>query len=426
MKVLELAPYLWCPEVPGGSRNVSGLAYMVRDIADGIGERADVAVLTQSYFVNAEKRVGSFKMAKRTRQGLVRRMSPTYLKAGLDYAKFDGGDANRRLRLLAYFSGGSYAERVIRDILPDVAHVHTMSGYTLPFLMACRRMNVPCVVTLHGLVSLDREATQVSDAEARLERLLMEESDKNGLPVTMIASGMKERMGAVCGSDLPNVCVVGNFCGRAFEEESRRRRSEGNITPGGRRRVLCVGSLGKRKNQRMAIEAIGLVKGHDVELRIAGDGPERGFLEKLALFRGADVRFLGQIDHGRLVEEYVRADLLVMPSLSEGFGLPVLEAYWYGVPAVAFSDQDAFADLYDRDCMVGVGERSVEALVAGLEEALGRTWVREAIFKKAQEFSSRCASASYAEVLAAGGAVPSEEFLGACVSPDGRMLDGRR
>ena len=142
------------------------------------------------------------------------------------------------------------------------------------------------------------------------------------------------------------------------------------------------------------------------------------------VLRGADVRFLGQIDHGRLVEEYVRADLLVMPSLSEGFGLPVLEAYWYGVPAVAFSDQDAFADLYDRDCMVGVGERSVEALVAGLEEALGRTWVREAIFKKAQEFSSRCAS--YAEVLAAGGAVPSEEFLGACVSPDGRMLDGRR
>lgn len=416
-KILELAPYLWCPEIPGGSRNVSGLAYMVRDIIDELGNGAEVSVLTQSYFVSKARRVGSFDLLRRSISDLLRLSSPPYPIAGLRYATLDGGGFNRRLRLLAYYAGGAHAERVIREMEPDVVHIHTMSGYTLPFLMACQRAGARCVVTLHGLVSIDRAVTQVSDAEARLERLLLEESDRNGLPVTMIASGMKTRMSECCGSALSNVRIIGNFCGRAFEREAVRRRSHRAIAPGGLRRVLCVGSLGKRKNQRLAIEAVGRVRSQEIELRIAGDGPEKASLEVLASRVGANVRFLGQVNHERLAEEYAHADLLVMPSLSEGFGLPVLEAYWYGVPAVAFVDQDAFTDLYDPACMVGVRERDAEALAAGIETALGRTWGREAIVAKAEEFSSRRVGALYSETLALGGAVPSEHFVKACHAP---------
>ena len=74
---------------------------------------------------------------------------------------------------------------------------------------------------------------------------------------------------------------------------------------------------------------------HDALLVLIGDGPERREVEALVaqLGLGAYVRFLGLMP--RVSELLARADLFLLPSQTESFGLAALEALASGVPVVA-------------------------------------------------------------------------------------------
>jgi len=70
---------------------------------------------------------------------------------------------------------------------------------------------------------------------------------------------------------------------------------------------------------------------------IAGDGNDRGRLEGMARKRrlGERVRFLGEVRADELRRLYATADVFVLPSRKEGFGIVFLEAMWHGLPVVA-------------------------------------------------------------------------------------------
>jgi N-acetyl-alpha-D-glucosaminyl L-malate synthase BshA len=74
---------------------------------------------------------------------------------------------------------------------------------------------------------------------------------------------------------------------------------------------------------------------HDCELALIGDGPDRSRLERLVheLGLAAKVRFLGK--QLRFVEVLQAADVFLLPSEIESFGLAALEALSCGVPVVA-------------------------------------------------------------------------------------------
>lgn len=117
-----------------------------------------------------------------------------------------------------------------------------------------------------------------------------------------------------------------------FEEPPVDGRS-----PGAPFRVLTVGRLDPIKNQGMLIRAFGRLREHvpDAELWIAGEGPSRPELESLLLSLGLDdcVRLLGFRDDVRSL--LAKADLLVLPSHSEGFGITLVEAMACEVPVLA-------------------------------------------------------------------------------------------
>jgi phosphatidylinositol alpha-1,6-mannosyltransferase len=77
-------------------------------------------------------------------------------------------------------------------------------------------------------------------------------------------------------------------------------------------------------------------RGHDIVYLIIGEGDDRARLEEVARKIGVSdrVRFLGAVDHQRLVAAYRMADLFVMPSAGEGFGICYLEAMARGTPAL--------------------------------------------------------------------------------------------
>jgi glycosyltransferase involved in cell wall biosynthesis len=104
--------------------------------------------------------------------------------------------------------------------------------------------------------------------------------------------------------------------------------------------LLFVGTREPRKNLARLIQAwLPLAK--DYQLIIAGeqswDGSEQ-------ISKNPNLRFMGRVTDSELAVLYYNAELFVYPSLYEGFGLPVLEAFAYGVPVVS-SDIPAIREV---------------------------------------------------------------------------------
>ena len=103
-------------------------------------------------------------------------------------------------------------------------------------------------------------------------------------------------------------------------------------------RLVCVGRLCQQKGQLLLVEAIGTLarKGLCVELVLAGDGELRFEAERLIARRGLGdrIRITGWIDSARVREEILAARALVLPSLSEGLPVVLMEAMALGRPVL--------------------------------------------------------------------------------------------
>jgi phosphatidylinositol alpha-1,6-mannosyltransferase len=112
----------------------------------------------------------------------------------------------------------------------------------------------------------------------------------------------------------------------------------------GRRVILTVGALQKRKGQDMMIRALPTIRARcpDVLYAIVGQGWEQSYLESLAAEHGvADlVQFRGVPSDDELIELYQHCDLFALPNRQvgwdfEGFGIALIEAQACGKPVIA-------------------------------------------------------------------------------------------
>ena len=103
--------------------------------------------------------------------------------------------------------------------------------------------------------------------------------------------------------------------------------------------ILSVARLRPEKGVEYLIKAIKIVlqKHAEIKLIIVGDGPEKEYLSRLVNEEGLkrNVHFTGDIPNEKVYEYYAMATIFVLPSLSEGFGLVLLEAMATGTPIIA-------------------------------------------------------------------------------------------
>jgi GT2 family glycosyltransferase/glycosyltransferase involved in cell wall biosynthesis len=125
--------------------------------------------------------------------------------------------------------------------------------------------------------------------------------------------------------------------------------------PSSARVLLVVGTVEPRKNQRLALDVFDrLADREDVHLVLVGRGGWK--TESLAArirghhLHGGRLRWFDEVDDATLDALYRRAFLVLVPSVTEGFGLPVLEAVERGAPVIA-SDGGALPEVAE-----GVGE----------------------------------------------------------------------
>jgi glycosyltransferase involved in cell wall biosynthesis len=105
------------------------------------------------------------------------------------------------------------------------------------------------------------------------------------------------------------------------------------------RRIFCAARLSPQKGHAFLIRAMkSLVdQGHELELRLAGDGPTKEQLTGLANELGISdlIRFLGFLTEDEVIRELQDSDLFVLPSFVEGLPVSAMEAMAIGVPVIA-------------------------------------------------------------------------------------------
>ena len=138
-----------------------------------------------------------------------------------------------------------------------------------------------------------------------------------------------------------------------------------NTRCGKRLRVLFVGALGQRKGLSYLLKAVEML-GSAVELTLLG----RKAADTCVPLNDATGkhRWIPSLPHADVLEEMSRHDVLVFPSLFEGFGLVILEAMSRGIPVIT-TPNTAGPDIIDngRDGFI-IKIRSAEAIAEKLEE----------------------------------------------------------
>jgi glycosyltransferase involved in cell wall biosynthesis len=150
--------------------------------------------------------------------------------------------------------------------------------------------------------------------------------------------------------------------------------------------ILFVGTLQPRKNIARLIEALSLLSDKDVNLVVIG---RRGWhyediLSAPTRFGVEDrVKFLENVSDEDLPEFYKEAELFVLPSLYEGFGLPVLEAMKNGCP-VATSDISSLPEA-GGDAAAYFNPEDATDIAKTIEKILSDAKLRSDMIKKGHE-----------------------------------------
>ncbi|MGO8732517.1 MAG: N-acetyl-alpha-D-glucosaminyl L-malate synthase BshA [Terriglobia bacterium] len=219
----------------------------------------------------------------------------------------------------------------------DLLHVHyaiphSVSALLARQMLAARGRRLPFVTTLHGtditLVGRDRGYLPIT-------RYAIQESDG----VTAISDYLKEKTVEDFGVSRP-IEVIPNFVNCnvyvPVEDEAKRAQARKRLAAPGEAILMHLSNFRPVKRVVDVVKVFAQVARQlPAQLALIGDGPDRSAAEWLAHDLGihSRVHFLGKQE--RVNELLPLADLMLMPSEQESFGLAALEAMACKVPSIA-------------------------------------------------------------------------------------------
>jgi glycosyltransferase involved in cell wall biosynthesis len=273
------------------------------------------------------------------------------------------GLPHRRRALIA--NAGNIASldepvRLVRDRGIDLAHLHTMGRIGGAVRTAMRLTGRPYVVSVHGPFLANREWLE-ADTRARTSRVL-----DLGKPLGLLLGARRvvdDAARVIAFNEEERRAIAERIGDRAVRMDhgvDEARLASGNAARargrwpelGDAPVVAVVGRLSGQKNQVLALRAFaaGAPRGH--RLVLAGATTDHGYRERITreaarLGIAARVHVLGNLDPWTEIPDlYALAQLSIVTSSHEAFGLIVLEGWASGTP-VLFPRHSGLTDIAD-------------------------------------------------------------------------------
>jgi len=274
----------------------------------------------------------------------------------------------------------------------EVVHAH---AFNPPLAAIMRRSGRPIVFTHHGNFAQGRKPGLAGAISRHMQRRFLA---RRCAAVAANSNWTAERLCEVYGIRRDAVTMVHNGVDTRAAEPPGGRDASRPLT------VAFVGRLVQFKRVDRIIGAVAQLQAdRDIQVLIAGGGPLEGELRALAGDLGVEsqVRFLGwQGDIGKVLGQ---ADVLVLPSEDEPFGLAMIEASAHGLLTVAFADGGGVLETVGPDGQV---VRTVDELAGVLSDLEGSELLSSAARQARsswarREFAIGKTAARYAELYRA-------------------------
>lgn len=226
--------------------------------------------------------------------------------------------------VLRWLSRTRRVRRLVGELAPDLVHAQSISCGLYAALAAAGR-GIPVLTSIQG-----QDLYQASPAQRKAEvAWALRWADR----VTGVTPALARLAEDVAGVRSVQVVPHGftHECGLPSRAELRGRFGLRPLECV----LLCAARMDPIKGVDVLVQAVKDVP--DATVWLAGDGPERGRLTQLAVSLGVAqrLRFLGNLPHRDLAERMRAADLFVLPSRSEAFGIVLAEAMDAALPIVA-------------------------------------------------------------------------------------------
>ncbi|HKX68709.1 MAG TPA: glycosyltransferase family 4 protein [Intrasporangium sp.] len=248
-----------------------------------------------------------------------------------------------------------------REFRPDVLHVQCF-GPNGPYAMLTAAIGrTPLVLSAHGETFMDSDDIF---GQSFLMRHELARALRKSASVTacsrFVAEDLEERFGAREVDVVPNGVVMSTPLVRATAATERSPRQ-----------VVAAGRLVQVKGFDLLLRALARASTMP-RLTVLGDGPARRELTDLVRELGLSGRvdFRGRASSEEVQQAMAKADVVVVPSRKEAFGIVVLEAWASGTPVVVTSRGGPGELVVDGMTGLVVDPEDINALAAAIDRVL--------------------------------------------------------
>lgn len=285
---------------------------------------------------------------------------------------------------------GEAAGKIAQEENFTVIHAHDWLSYPAG-IKAKKVSGKPLIAHVHAIEYDRSHELGINPQICAIEKAGLEAADK----VIAVSDYTRHRINEFYGIPLKKIEVVHN--GIKIDKKPAKRATLKSIKSGGKKLVLFVGRITYQKGVDYFVEAAykALQINPKIVFMIVGSGDMMyQIIEQAAHFGISDKVFFPGFLRGQALEDiYNSADLYVMPSVSEPFGLVALEALSKKVPVIVSKQSGAGevirhslkVDFWDTDELANkivavINNPSLHKSLAkhGHQEALNCTWDRAA------------------------------------------------
>ncbi len=223
-------------------------------------------------------------------------------------------------------------KKLLKAIKPDVVHTH-LSGADVWASRAAKKLSIPVVSTEHSLNS----------NETKIHNYLKTKSIKYIDYHIAISQAVANDMSLRYNIKQDKISVIYNGVNtKRFKEINLVKKLSSKL------KVAVIGRLEKEKGHEQLINSLLELDRGSYHVTIVGEGSLRRDLQALVISYGLSkyIKFIGH--HDNISSIYKRNEVIIVPSISEGFGLVAVEAMAAGRVVIA-ADVDGLPEIIEHN-----------------------------------------------------------------------------